>query len=318
MPKISVIIPTYNRAGTLPRAIDSILDQTIKDIELIVVDDGSTDSTPEILGDYISEDKRIKILKQKNQGPATARNNGVVRSSSKYIAFMDSDDACAVNRLEMQLNFLLQYPKYSACALSNLSPITDYYPRVISDTYGRHQTYNGSPFQSKKQYYVIGPHSLMEKDSYIKIAGQRSQGVIIEDLDFTLRYSHYYTWASIQDRGSYFYTYPYDNSKVGQVNNNILDYAKRMSACYISEWCRINNIEDPVEQGKSLSGIIAITAKISLKDRAIIYNNIRYFRRTLLLIGGMSKKESKKYLVSILSDNPLDRWLINFWFKLFL
>ncbi len=309
-------MPTYNRVATLPRAIDSILAQTIQDIELIIVDDGSADSTHGLLKNYISKDKRITVITQKNQGPAIARNNGVYHASGEYIAFMDSDDACAVNRLEIQFNFLAKNPKYAACALSNLLPITDYYPGIVADVDDKHRSYSGSPFNRVGRFYVLGAHSLMTKESFTKVGGYRSHSAVVEDLDFTLRYSRYYSWASLLDVEGYFYTLPSANTDEGQVNSDILNYPKRILACYISEWCRINNIQDPVEQGKLLDEILAIANRIPIKDRAIIYRNIRYFRHILEVRKRMTNKQSKKYLFSILGNNQLDRWLINFWFKL--
>ena len=84
MPKISVIIPTYNRADYIKETIDSVLNQTYKDIEVIVVDDGSTDETLKRLESY---GNRIKVLPQKNSERAVSRNNGAKNSSGEYIAF---------------------------------------------------------------------------------------------------------------------------------------------------------------------------------------------------------------------------------------
>lgn len=91
MPFFSVIIPTYNRATILPRAIQSILNQSFSDWELIVVDDGSTDNTKTTLENFLIE-SRIKYLFQKNQGVCTARNLGSEKATGNYIAFLDSDD----------------------------------------------------------------------------------------------------------------------------------------------------------------------------------------------------------------------------------
>jgi len=99
MPKISVIIPTYNRAKYIARAIDSVLCQTFRDKEIIVVDDGSTDETPSILASY--KDK-IRVLNQINSGVSAARNRGIVKSKGQYLAFLDSDDVWTPDKLEVQ------------------------------------------------------------------------------------------------------------------------------------------------------------------------------------------------------------------------
>ncbi|HUO05424.1 MAG TPA: glycosyltransferase [Candidatus Binataceae bacterium] len=89
MPRVSVIIPVYNSEKTIAAAIDSVLGQTYRDFEIIAVDDGSADSSREILGRY---QDRVKILAQKNRGPSAARNYGVRESAGEYLAFLDADD----------------------------------------------------------------------------------------------------------------------------------------------------------------------------------------------------------------------------------
>jgi len=89
-PTVSVIIPTYNRAHLLDRAIRSVLDQTYQDFELIVVDDGSSDPTAEVIATFA--DPRIYYLRhEKNRGAAAARNTGIEASQGDYVAFLDSD-----------------------------------------------------------------------------------------------------------------------------------------------------------------------------------------------------------------------------------
>lgn len=101
---VSVIIPTYNRAHLIKRSVESVLNQTYKNLELIIVDDGSTDNTKEII-DSIN-DNRIVYVKQKNQGACAARNKGIDTAKGKYIAFQDSDDAWLLNKLEIQIQKL--------------------------------------------------------------------------------------------------------------------------------------------------------------------------------------------------------------------
>lgn len=95
MPKLSVIIPIYNAKDYLRECLDSIINQSFKDIEIICVDDGSTDNSLEILQEYAQNDNRIKIVPQKNQYAGVARNNGMKVASGEYLHFMDSDDYLA-------------------------------------------------------------------------------------------------------------------------------------------------------------------------------------------------------------------------------
>lgn len=91
-PKISVIIPVYNVEEYLSECLDSVINQTLKDIEIICIDDGSTDTSGKILDEYALKDERIKVIHQTNQGPGAARNRGLECITGEYVAFMDADD----------------------------------------------------------------------------------------------------------------------------------------------------------------------------------------------------------------------------------
>jgi Glycosyltransferases involved in cell wall biogenesis len=92
MAKVSVIIPVYNTAKYLPEALDSIINQTLQDIEIITINDGSNDNSLQILNDYAQRDSRIKVFSQENSGVAKARNVGMEYAKGDYIYFFDSDD----------------------------------------------------------------------------------------------------------------------------------------------------------------------------------------------------------------------------------
>lgn len=104
---VSVVIPTYNRAATIRTSIQSILDQTWQNFEIIVVDDGSTDNTRQIIDEY--EDNRIRyICLEQNSGASHARNIGIGLAVSDFIAFLDSDDEWLPEKLEKQMQVMLQ------------------------------------------------------------------------------------------------------------------------------------------------------------------------------------------------------------------
>lgn len=107
---VSVILPTHNRAKTLRRAIDSVLAQTYRELELIVIDDGSTDETPSLLASY--KDPRLKLFNPGRLGSAArARNFGLKQARGEFIAFQDSDDIWLTEKLERQLAFAAQHPQ---------------------------------------------------------------------------------------------------------------------------------------------------------------------------------------------------------------
>ena len=100
MPKISIIIPVYNVEKYIHRCLDSILRQTISDIEIILIDDGSTDKCPQICDEYQKIDSRIKVVHKENEGLGLARNSGLNISSGEYVAFVDSDDFVDIDIFE--------------------------------------------------------------------------------------------------------------------------------------------------------------------------------------------------------------------------
>lgn len=111
MSKVSVIIPTYNSARYLPEAIESVIGQTYQDFEIIVVDDGSTDNTQEVVENALQGySNKILYFYQENQGHAITRNVGIRHSVGEYIAFLDADDKWAPNKLERQMTYLDGHP----------------------------------------------------------------------------------------------------------------------------------------------------------------------------------------------------------------
>jgi len=138
-PKVSVIIPTYNRAELLPRAIKSVLEQTYQDFEIIVVDDGSTDNTEEVIKEFQEQDKRIKYIKHdKNKGGSAARNTGIKAAKGKYVAFLDSDDEWLQNKLECEVKILNNNKNCIICS-TGYTFINERTGKIISKTIFKNQ-----------------------------------------------------------------------------------------------------------------------------------------------------------------------------------
>jgi glycosyltransferase involved in cell wall biosynthesis len=109
MPKVSVIIPTYNRSDYILEAVESILIQTYRDFEIIIIDDGSTDDTRDVLSAQI-EAGTIRYIYQENRSKSAARNHGIRQAKGEYIAFLDSDDLFTPTKLAKQVVFLDEHP----------------------------------------------------------------------------------------------------------------------------------------------------------------------------------------------------------------
>jgi glycosyltransferase involved in cell wall biosynthesis len=124
-PLISVVIPTFNREHCVRQSLDSVLAQTFKDFEVIVVDDGSTDGTVEVLKSY---GDKIRLIGQSNAGAGAARNTGIRAAQGKYVAFLDSDDQWRPEKLEVQMGFIKKYGAkvcYSRCVADNGESLAD-------------------------------------------------------------------------------------------------------------------------------------------------------------------------------------------------
>lgn len=106
---VSIIVPIYNSEDYLPRCIESIINQSYHNIEILLVDDGSADDSLKICNDYASVDSRIKVIHQDNQGVSAARNTGLKNMIGKYFSFVDSDDSLRDHAIELLLNDLLEY-----------------------------------------------------------------------------------------------------------------------------------------------------------------------------------------------------------------
>jgi len=106
-PRVSVIIPTYNRAQMLVECLESVISQTFTDYEVIVIDDGSTDDTGELVKPYLD---RIEYIKHENKGNAAARNSGLDIARGELIAFLDSDDLWLPGKLEREVDYLDGHP----------------------------------------------------------------------------------------------------------------------------------------------------------------------------------------------------------------
>ena len=137
MPKVSVIIPVYNAESFIGRAIDSVLGQSWTDLELLIVDDGSTDGTPGRLGAY---GEQLQVFRQPNAGPAAARNLGLEAARGEYVAFLDADDWWEPRKLAAQVALLEKRPEIGFC--STATRVVDIAGRTVGDW--SCQAYSGS------------------------------------------------------------------------------------------------------------------------------------------------------------------------------
>ncbi len=184
MSKVSVIIPTYNRLPMLKEAVDSVLAQDFEDLELIVVDDGSTDGTADEISRYGG---RVKLLRHaESRGVSAARNKGILHSKGKYVAFLDSDDLWVKGKLKLQAAFLDENPHYPLCYTDEIwiRRGKRVNPRL------KHAKYSGWIFEKCLPLCTISPSSaVMRRTLFSKIGIFDEALPVCEDYDFWLRVS---------------------------------------------------------------------------------------------------------------------------------
>lgn len=141
-PQVSVIIPVYNSQRFVRRALDSVLNQTYQNLEVVVIDDGSTDATAEVIQGL--GDPRIVYLHQKNQGQGPARNNGIRRCTGEYVTFLDSDDYYLPEKIAREVEFLRSNREYQVVYCNALHFHSDR-PAVLYKNKGQHPSGNILP-----------------------------------------------------------------------------------------------------------------------------------------------------------------------------
>ncbi len=172
--KFSVIVPIYNSEKYLKKCLDSLVNQTFKNIEIILVNDGSTDNSEDIIKQYL-KDKRIIYLKKENGGQASARNLGLSKAKGDYISFIDSDDYVDLDMFE----------KLNECTFDNDIICLDYYITINDDNnYHKVGNFNESTNIKVKDYFTmdVGPCNKIYKLEYLKkINFKFPENIIYED-----------------------------------------------------------------------------------------------------------------------------------------
>jgi glycosyltransferase involved in cell wall biosynthesis len=182
-PLVSVIIPTYNRGWIIKEAIDSILAQDYTEFELIVVDDGSTDHTSDVLDSYGDD---IKVLFQKNKGVSAARNRGIAEASGKFIAFLDSDDLWLPQKLTVQIEFFNQTPDALICQTEEVWIRNG----LRVNPKKRHKKPSGMIFNPSLELCLVSPSAVMIRRSLFGRVGKFDETLpACEDYDLWLRIS---------------------------------------------------------------------------------------------------------------------------------
>jgi glycosyltransferase involved in cell wall biosynthesis len=194
-PLVSIVMPAFNAGLYAGEAIKSILSQTLTDFELIIINDGSTDNTAQVLTEYQAGDARLHVLHQRNCGGAASMNRGCALAKGKYIARMDSDDLCEPGRLARQVEYLEKHSDIGLCGTWMVA--------FQGEKETLHQ-YPSEPDIAKSmlpfQLSVAGPSIAFRRDTYLRIPVRNSPDVgATDDYLFVVECSKYFRFASVPE-----------------------------------------------------------------------------------------------------------------------
>ena len=198
-PLVSVVMPVYNGERYLSEAIESILTQTLSDLELIVVDDCSADGSAAIARDYVSRDERVRLLQhERNQGSASARNSGIAVSRGEFIAAMDSDDISLPQRLEKQAAFLQAHPHIGVVG-SNLQIVSAELSEGISHSYPQEHTFIVMEWILGGRTTMPGAVFMARRDVLLSVGGYEDSRIVTDDKELFSRLFEKTNFANLPD-----------------------------------------------------------------------------------------------------------------------
>lgn len=237
MPKISVIIPIYNVEKYIKECLSSVVNQTLKDIEIICVNDGSKDNSRDIAAEFAQNDNRIKIIDQENSGLSAARNVGIKAASGEYVAFVDSDDRISLNFLEALYNAAKQNGADVAC-----TNIVRFYPKEKKFL----EYKNVQVAQNVKEKYELGHvpefnyvwNKIYKREALINLGLLFQEGKVYEDIVFTHKALYFLgKMVSVPDACYY---YRYTSGSLANNKKNKPDYLENFKLAI--DFVKANNI----------------------------------------------------------------------------
>ena len=269
-PKVSVLMANYNGERFLSEAIESILNQSYTDLELIVVDDGSTDSSVSVIRLFCVRDSRVRgIFLQKNLGTAKAANRGLRVTRGNYVARMDSDDLCHRNRLVKQVAYLDKHPDIYmlGCGYKNI------------DEHGTRVRALDVPFFcgpaflerciKKGVYPLLHPSIMVRRFCFEELTGYRETFRIGEDLDLYARMRDRYG-AIFENLPERLYSYRRYGASLTGASDSSEHALVRVLAQYSSE-CRRLGLSDPLSGAKDLS---LSSLSVSSRERLVLSDRV--------------------------------------------
>lgn len=200
-PQVSVITPTYNRADFLMTAIESVQAQTFDNWEMLIVDDGSTDDTAELVSSYATKDSRIRYFRQPNQGQSVARNRALEHARGEFVCFLDSDNAWIPEKLGSQLAVFRESPEVDV-VYGDIITINEAGKEISR---ANMQRYSGFiTLQMLKDNCVSMNTAMARRQCFDEMGGMSGQRRVADDYDLWLRFSARYRFRYIPEFLAYY------------------------------------------------------------------------------------------------------------------
>lgn len=300
MPAVSVLMSVYNGERFLAEAVESILTQTFPDFEFLIIDDGSTDSTAEILAAYARGDSRVRVVSQKNKGRTASLNEGIQLARGKYIARMDADDISLPQRLEKQLEFMTAHPEtvLLGTAVEWMTQAGQIF-RVENfpggDAELREALRRENPFRH--------PTILMRKETVVAVRGYRQLFDESEDYDLWLRMAEVGQVASLDEPLVKYRIHP----KQASASN-----AKRQIECLLAARAaaalRARGATDPLWNADRITPKLLISIGITQEEvRRTEFGACIYWMELLRGVGADSMLSVIERITALANSSPEER-----------
>lgn len=247
-PEISIIVPVYNTEQYISRCIESILNQTFKDFELILIDDGSQDRSGEICDEYAKKDNRIRVFHNNNQGVSATRNYGINISKGKYLMFCDSDDWVADTWCEELYNTILAYPNsWITCNFFQVDNESKK-QRVIKNNLNEINTLEKDDFYIvfKSGMSIYSWNKIFDKEKINRFQIRFNENTSLgEDVEFGIDYLKISENIIILNRNLYYYLINHQGTLSSKKYDDYFDYLIHfyklrrvyIKDCYLEEFC---------------------------------------------------------------------------------
>ncbi len=295
--KISVIIPVYNVEKYIGQCLDSIVNQTYKNLEIIIVNDGSNDNSLEIINRYSQNDRRIKIINLENKGVSFARNIGIKNSEGNYISFVDSDDYLNLNTYEK----LAENLDGEDLIIFNYGRFENSTGEIIKEKYVSDDEMQELPEEKRYLYSKIN-HSCwnkLYKTEYLKRNKFKFFEILYEDVFFNLEVIYSTNNIKILNESFYNYRVNRKDSIMGNRNNNDLNYIQRQVSAYKTNFENINKLIEKNKNNYSAGKLVYILSERE-NWRAKLERNLNFEEIDKYLREYFKKENSNELATKIL------------------